>query len=107
MPTSATPFFVGANIVLKSLLYFSLFLSDVLKQVMLKCVAGAEVVSICDFGDKTLEEMTGGVYKKDKEMKKGTKHFLKEMKMVLKRAIDITDYVCNFISKCALNLFSI
>lgn len=38
-------------------------------------MAGAEVVSICDFGDKTLEEMTGGVYKKDKEMKKGTKHF--------------------------------
>lgn len=44
---------------------------------MVKCVAGAEVVSICDFGDKTLEEMTSGVYKKDKEMKKGTKDFFK------------------------------
>lgn len=53
---------------------------------MVKCVAGAEVVSICDFGDKTLEEMTSGVYKKDKEMKKGTKDFLKEIKMVLKKS---------------------
>ncbi|XP_780193.2 proliferation-associated protein 2G4 [Strongylocentrotus purpuratus] len=61
--------------------------NDVLKQVMVKCVAGAEVVSICDFGDKTLEEMTGGVYKKDKEMKKG---------IAFPTCISVNNCVCHF-----------
>ena len=36
-----------------------------------KCVAGASVLSICEFGDGLLIEETIKVFKKDKEMKKG------------------------------------
>jgi hypothetical protein len=42
-----------------------------LKEVIGKCVDGASVLSICVFGDTRLNEETGKVFKKDKEMKKG------------------------------------
>lgn len=43
----------------------------VLKQVIDKCVAGASVREICEFGDKLLLEETGKVFKKEKDLKKG------------------------------------
>ena len=43
----------------------------ILKEVVSKCVDGASVISICEFGDARLIEETGRVFKKDKEMKKG------------------------------------
>nr|XP_054756169.1 proliferation-associated protein 2G4-like [Lytechinus pictus] len=61
--------------------------NDVLKQVMAKCVAGAEIVSICDLGDKILEEKTSQVYKKDKEMKKG---------IAFPTCISVNNCVCHF-----------
>jgi curved DNA binding protein len=45
--------------------------NDILKQSIAKCVVGAKVVDICDFGDQLLLEGTAKVFKKEKEMKKG------------------------------------
>ena len=36
-----------------------------------KCVDGATVIDVCQFGDARLLEETAKVFKKDKEMKKG------------------------------------
>ena len=44
----------------------------VLRQVIEKCVAGASVVDLCELGDQMILEETSKVYKKEKEMKKGT-----------------------------------
>ena len=44
----------------------------VLREVIDKCVAGASVVDLCEFGDRRITEETNKVYKKEKEMKKGT-----------------------------------
>ena len=38
---------------------------------MAKCIEGASVIEICEFGDNRLIEETGKVFRKDKEMKKG------------------------------------
>ena len=43
----------------------------VLKKLIEKCIAGAEVVELCEFGDNLLKEETSKVYRKDKEVKKG------------------------------------
>lgn len=45
--------------------------NGILKEVILKCVPGAKVGEICEFGDKLLFEGTAKVFKKEKEMKKG------------------------------------
>ena len=45
--------------------------SGILKEVMGKCVDGATVIDVCQFGDARLMEETAKVFKKDKEMKKG------------------------------------
>ena len=42
-----------------------------MKQLMEKCIAGAKVVDVCEFGDQRLLEETSKVYKKEKDMKKG------------------------------------
>ena len=42
-----------------------------LREVVLKCVAGASVVDLCELGDRLIIEETSKVYKKEKEMKKG------------------------------------
>lgn len=42
-----------------------------LKQIVAKCVPQASVQDICTEGDRLLEEETGKVFKKEKEMKKG------------------------------------
>merc|ERR1712212_630965 len=38
---------------------------------MAKCVAGASVQELCVFADNRIVELTGAVYKKEKDMKKG------------------------------------
>lgn len=43
----------------------------ILKEVMDKSVVGASVIELCEFGDKRLNEETGKVFKKEKNMKKG------------------------------------
>jgi methionine aminopeptidase len=45
--------------------------AGVLKQVIDKCVVGASVREICEFGDGLLVEETSKVFKKEKELKKG------------------------------------
>lgn len=45
--------------------------SGILGLVLQKCVAGASVREICEFGDNLITEDTSKVYKKEKEMKKG------------------------------------
>ncbi len=42
-----------------------------LKLVVSKAVAGEKVLSLCDLGDSYIEEETGKIFKKNKEMKKG------------------------------------
>ena len=37
-----------------------------------KCVAGASVVDLCELGDQMILDETSKVYKKEKEMKKGS-----------------------------------
>ena len=44
----------------------------VLKQVIEACVPGASVRDVCELGDKLLTEETSKVFKKEKELKKGT-----------------------------------
>jgi methionine aminopeptidase len=46
-------------------------LPGVLKQVVDKCVVGASVREICEFGDALLTEETSKVFKKEKDLKKG------------------------------------
>jgi len=53
------------------LLFLLYSCEDALKKVIAKCVAGAKVQELCDFGDKLLTEETGKVFKKEKDMKKG------------------------------------
>ena len=48
-----------------------LIISAILKQVIEKCVDGANILEVCEFGDKLMSEETAKVYKKEKEMKKG------------------------------------
>jgi hypothetical protein len=48
-----------------------LLFPGVLKQVVDKCVVGASVREICEFGDALLTEETSKVFKKEKELKKG------------------------------------
>ncbi|XP_045483130.1 proliferation-associated protein 2G4 [Harmonia axyridis] len=43
----------------------------VLKQVIDKCVSGASVREICQYGDQLLTDETSKVFKKEKELKKG------------------------------------
>jgi len=45
--------------------------NGVLKETMGKCVAGASVQELCVFADNRIVELTGAVYKKEKDMKKG------------------------------------
>ena len=54
-----------------------------LKQLMDKCVAGAKVLEICQFGDKYVAEETSKVFKKEKEMKKGKTHYLNIQRLTL------------------------
>ncbi|UYV66099.1 PA2G4 [Cordylochernes scorpioides] len=43
----------------------------VLSQIIAQCLPGTSVVSLCELGDKLLQEETDKVFKKEKEIKKG------------------------------------
>jgi hypothetical protein len=51
-----------------------LFVTGILKQIVDKCIEGASVRHICEFGDTQLLEETGKVFKKEKDLKKGKYH---------------------------------
>jgi hypothetical protein len=48
-----------------------LIVSGILKHLVDKCVAGASVREICEWGDKQILEETSKVFKKEKDLKKG------------------------------------
>jgi curved DNA binding protein len=58
-----------------------------LKDVCGKCLEGASVREICDFGDKQLMDETAKVYKKEKEMKKG---------IAFPTCLSVNHCICNF-----------
>ncbi|KPM09685.1 methionine aminopeptidase-like protein, partial [Sarcoptes scabiei] len=59
----------------------------VLKQIIEKCVAGASVIEICEFGDNLINEETNKVFKKEKEIKKG---------IAFPTCLSINNCVCHF-----------
>ncbi|KAK7872179.1 hypothetical protein R5R35_001741 [Gryllus longicercus] len=59
----------------------------VLKQVIDKCVAGASVREICEFGDSVLTEETSKVFKKEKELKKG---------IAFPTSVSVNNCICHF-----------
>ncbi|XP_019871396.1 proliferation-associated protein 2G4 [Aethina tumida] len=59
----------------------------VLKQVIDKCVAGASVREICEFGDKLLTDETSKVFKKEKELKKG---------IAFPTCVSVNNCICHF-----------
>lgn len=42
-----------------------------MKKVIDKCVDGAKVLEVCEYGDQLIIEGTNRVFKKEKDMKKG------------------------------------
>lgn len=61
--------------------------SEVLKQVLDKCVAGASVREACEYGDKLLLEETSKVFKKEKDLKKG---------IAFPTCISVNNCICHF-----------
>jgi len=59
----------------------------VLKQVVDKCVAGASVREICEFGDQLLTDETSKVFKKEKELKKG---------IAFPTCVSVNNCICHF-----------
>ncbi|CAH1119301.1 unnamed protein product [Phaedon cochleariae] len=59
----------------------------VLKQVIEKCVVGASVKEICEFGDQLLSDETSKVFKKEKELKKG---------IAFPTCVSINNCICHF-----------
>ena len=49
---------------------FEIF-SGVLSQIIAECSPGKKVMDLCILGDKLMQDETGKVFKKEKEMKKG------------------------------------
>ncbi|KAK9871253.1 hypothetical protein WA026_011527 [Henosepilachna vigintioctopunctata] len=61
--------------------------NKVLKQVIDKCVSGASVREICQFGDQLLVDETSKVFKKEKELKKG---------IAFPTCISVNNCICHF-----------
>lgn len=59
----------------------------VLKQVIDKCVAGASVREICEYGDQLITEETNKVFKKEKELKKG---------IAFPTCVSVNNCICHF-----------
>ncbi|KAL3280104.1 hypothetical protein HHI36_017610 [Cryptolaemus montrouzieri] len=59
----------------------------VLKQVIDKCVAGASVREICQFGDQLIVDETSKVFKKEKDLKKG---------IAFPTCISVNNCICHF-----------
>ena len=51
--------------------YF-IFIAGVLKEVLEASIDGASIIDLCQLGDRLILEGTSKVFKKEKEMKKGT-----------------------------------
>lgn len=64
-----------------------IYFTGILKQVLDKCIAGASVREICEFGDKLLTEETSKVFKKEKELKKG---------IAFPTCISVNNCICHF-----------
>lgn len=58
-----------------------------MKQIIEKCVDGASIIEICEFGDNLIVEETGKVFKKEKEIKKG---------IAFPTCISVNNCVCHF-----------
>lgn len=79
------------------MVHFALFASQflsrfvlcagILKQVIDKCVAGASVREICEYGDNLLTEETNKVFKKEKELKKG---------IAFPTCVSVNNCICHF-----------
>ena len=48
------------------------YLAGTLAKVIERCVVGASILEICEFGDNRINEEASKINKKNKEMKKGT-----------------------------------
>lgn len=59
----------------------------VLKLVIEKCIEGANVREICEYGDQTVLEETSKVFKKEKDMKKG---------IAFPTSLSINNCICHF-----------
>lgn len=59
----------------------------VLKQVVEKCIVGASVREICEYGDQLLVEETSKVFKKEKDLKKG---------IAFPTSVSINNCICHF-----------
>lgn len=59
----------------------------VLKQVLEKCLAGASVREICEYGDQLLNEETSKVFKKEKDLKKG---------IAFPTCVSVNNCICHF-----------
>lgn len=61
--------------------------NGILRELIAKCQDGASVIEICTFGDSRLNEETGKVFKKDKEMKKG---------IAFPTCVSVNNCICHF-----------
>ncbi|XP_023018499.2 proliferation-associated protein 2G4 [Leptinotarsa decemlineata] len=59
----------------------------VLKQVLSKCITGASVREICEYGDELLLDETNKVFKKEKDLKKG---------IAFPTSISVNNCVCHY-----------
>ncbi|XP_014246481.1 proliferation-associated protein 2G4 isoform X2 [Cimex lectularius] len=59
----------------------------VLKKVIEKCVSGASVLQICEFGDSLLTEETNKIFKKEKELRKG---------IAFPTCVSVNNCICHF-----------
>lgn len=63
---------IAADIVVTKYKMASEIINRVLKELIEKCVPNASAIEICQLGDARILEETGKVFKKEKNMKKGT-----------------------------------
>jgi curved DNA binding protein len=59
----------------------------VLREIIDRCVPGASIKDTCIYGDKRLNEETLGVFKKDKDVKKG---------IAFPTCLSVNNYICHF-----------
>jgi curved DNA binding protein len=59
----------------------------VLREVIDRCVPGTSIKDTCIYGDKRLNEETLGVFKKDKDVKKG---------IAFPTCLSVNNYICHF-----------
>lgn len=78
---------VLSNCVCRCLKQLLFTITGVLRQVLDKCVVGASVREICEYGDKLLLEETSRVFKKEKELKKG---------IAFPTCISVNNCICHF-----------